>query len=150
MLINVSSESFLLPHRAWKVGFFCLVRFLIHHEMVCRKIMSRKKIEKYLLSPITCFLRKYLVTIQFVQFRIDCKLLIPHQVRFVGESVDDVGGGYSESIAEMCEELQSGVLPLFILTPNGRVDNGVNRDCYLFNPAATSPEETNMFRFLGK
>ncbi|XP_063677273.1 E3 ubiquitin-protein ligase HERC2-like isoform X2 [Bolinopsis microptera] len=88
MLINVSSESFLLPHRAWKV-------------------------------------------------------------RFVGESVDDVGGGYSESIAEMCEELQSGVLPLFILTPNGRVDNGVNRDCYLFNPAATSPEETNMFRFLG-
>jgi hypothetical protein len=71
-------------------------------------------------------------------------------VRFVGESVDDVGGGYSESIAEMCEELQSGVLPLFILTPNGRVDNGVNRDCYLFNPAATSPEETNMFRFLGE
>ena len=68
----------------------------------------------------------------------------------MGESVDDVGGGYSESIAEMCEELQSGVLPLFILTPNGRVDNGVNRDCYLFNPAATSPEETNMFRFLGK
>lgn len=67
----------------------------------------------------------------------------------MGESVDDVGGGYSESIAEMCEELQSGVLPLFILTPNGRVDNGVNRDCYLFNPESSSPEELNMFRFLG-
>ena len=68
----------------------------------------------------------------------------------MGESVDDVGGGYSESIAEMCEELQAGHLPLFILTPNGRVDNGVNRDCHLFNPAANSTEELNMFRFLGR
>jgi len=25
-----------------------------------------------------------------------------------GESVDDCGGGYSESIAEMCDELQNG------------------------------------------
>ena len=27
-------------------------------------------------------------------------------VKFIGESVDDCGGGYSESIAEMCDELQ--------------------------------------------
>ena len=27
------------------------------------------------------------------------------KVKFVGESVDDCGGGYSESIAEMCDEL---------------------------------------------
>ena len=36
-------------------------------------------------------------------------LLLPHRiwkVKFVGESVDDCGGGYSESIAEMCDELQ--------------------------------------------
>lgn len=36
-------------------------------------------------------------------------LLLPHRiwkVKLVGESVDDCGGGYSESIAEMCEELQ--------------------------------------------
>ncbi len=35
-------------------------------------------------------------------------LLLPHRVwkvKFVGESVDDCGGGYSESIAEMCDEL---------------------------------------------
>jgi len=63
--------------------------------------------------------------------------------------VDDVGGGYSESIAEMCDELQSGLLPLFILTPNGREDSGVNRDCYLFNPSAVTTEELNMLRFLG-
>jgi E3 ubiquitin-protein ligase HERC2 len=36
-------------------------------------------------------------------------LLLPHRiwkVKFVGESVDDCGGGYSESIAEICDELQ--------------------------------------------
>ena len=36
-------------------------------------------------------------------------LLLPHRiwkVKFIGESVDDCGGGYSESIAEMCDELQ--------------------------------------------
>lgn len=66
-----------------------------------------------------------------------------------GESVDDCGGGYSESIAEMCDELQNGSLPLFIPTPNGREDNGTNRDCFLLNPTADSPLHMNMFRFLG-
>ena len=31
-------------------------------------------------------------------------------MKFVGESVDDCGGGYSESIAEMCDELVAGQL----------------------------------------
>ena len=38
-------------------------------------------------------------------------LLLPHRVwkvKSIGESVDDCGGGYSESIAEMCDELQNG------------------------------------------
>lgn len=71
------------------------------------------------------------------------------KVKFVGESVDDCGGGYSESIAEMCDELQNGSLPLLIQTPNGRDDTGVNRDCFIINPAATSHSHLNMFRFLG-
>lgn len=79
-------------------------------------------------------------------------ILLAHRVwkvKFVGESVDDCGGGYSESIAEMCDELQNGSLPLFIQTPNGRDDTGVNRDCFIFNPKATSPVHLTMFRFLG-
>uniref|UniRef100_A0AAY4E4J6 E3 ubiquitin-protein ligase HERC2 n=1 Tax=Denticeps clupeoides TaxID=299321 RepID=A0AAY4E4J6_9TELE len=79
-------------------------------------------------------------------------LLLPHRVwkvKFVGESVDDCGGGYSESIAEMCEELQNGLTPLLIVTPNGRDESGANRDCFLLNPAAKSPLHINMFRFLG-
>lgn len=66
-----------------------------------------------------------------------------------GESVDDCGGGYSESIAEMCEELQNGLTPLLIVTPNGRDESGANRDCFLLNPTAKSPLHMSMFRFLG-
>ncbi|KAK7864133.1 hypothetical protein R5R35_007650 [Gryllus longicercus] len=79
-------------------------------------------------------------------------LFLPHRVwkvKFVGESVDDCGGGYSESITEMCEELQNGSLPLLISTPNGRDEAGTNRDCFLLNPALKSPLHMNMFRFLG-
>lgn len=63
--------------------------------------------------------------------------------------MDDCGGGYSESIAEMCEELQNGLTPLLIVTPNGRDESGANRDCFLLNPAAKSLLHMNMFRFLG-
>uniref|UniRef100_A0A8I5NTH4 E3 ubiquitin-protein ligase HERC2 n=3 Tax=Papio anubis TaxID=9555 RepID=A0A8I5NTH4_PAPAN len=79
-------------------------------------------------------------------------LLLPHRVwkvKFVGESVDDCGGGYSESIAEICEELQNGLTPLLIVTPNGRDESGANRDCYLLSPAARAPVHSSMFRFLG-
>ncbi|XP_056632300.1 E3 ubiquitin-protein ligase HERC2 isoform X1 [Diorhabda sublineata] len=79
-------------------------------------------------------------------------LALPHRVwkvEFVGESVDDCGGGYSESIAEMCDELQNGSLPLLIPTPNGRDDAGANRDCFILNPQAKTCLHLNMFRFLG-
>ncbi|XP_048243824.1 E3 ubiquitin-protein ligase HERC2-like isoform X1 [Haliotis rufescens] len=79
-------------------------------------------------------------------------LMLPHRVwkvKFVGESVDDCGGGYSESIAEMCDELQNGSLPLLIMTPNGRDESGANRDCFLLNPIMKQPLHQNMFRFLG-
>lgn len=79
-------------------------------------------------------------------------LALPHRVwkvKFVGESVDDCGGGYSESIAEMCDELQNGSVPLLISTPNGRGEAGANRDCFLLDPTLTSVLQMNMFRFLG-
>ena len=79
-------------------------------------------------------------------------LFLPHRVwkvKFVGESVDDCGGGYSESVAEMCDELMNGSLPLLIPTPNGREEAGTSRDCFLFNPQAVSAHHTAMFTFLG-
>ena len=69
---------------------------------------------------------------------------------FSGESVDDCGGGYSESIAEMCDELQNGSLPLLIVTPNGRDESGANRDCFLLNPMIRQLVHQNMFKFLGE
>lgn len=69
---------------------------------------------------------------------------------FIGESVDDYGGGYSESIAEICEELQNGSLPILIQTPNGREDTGTSRDCFILNPSATTKLHMKMFEFLGK
>lgn len=71
------------------------------------------------------------------------------KVKLIGESVDDCGGGFSESIAEMCEELTNGSLPLLIQTPNGRGEAGANRDCFLLDPTRTSVLQMNMFRFLG-
>ena len=68
----------------------------------------------------------------------------------VGESVDDCGGGYSESIAEMCDELQNGSVPLLVLTPNGRDEAGANRDCFLLNPMARAQTHQGMFKFLGE
>lgn len=70
-------------------------------------------------------------------------------MKFVGESVDDCGGGFSESIAEMCDELQNGSVPLLIQTPNGRGEAGTNRDCFLLDPTLVTVLQMNMFRFLG-
>lgn len=69
---------------------------------------------------------------------------------FLGESVDDCGGGYSESIAEMCDELQNGSLALLIVTPNGRDESGANRDCFLLNPLLCGSVHQSMFKFLGE
>ena len=63
--------------------------------------------------------------------------------------MDDCGGGYSESIAEMCDELSAGSPPLLIITPNGRGEAGANRDCHLLNPAARSQQYRHLFTFLG-
>ena len=76
-------------------------------------------------------------------------LIIYAMFLFTGESVDDCGGGYSESVAEMCDELMNGSLPLLIPTPNGRDEAGTSRDCYLLNPQSNSHHHLNMFTFLG-
>ena len=63
--------------------------------------------------------------------------------------MDDCGGGYSESIAEMCGELQDGSVPLLTDTPNARDESGANRDCFILNSNATSDVNMKMFKFLG-
>ena len=90
------------------------------------------------LAAKTVFAQAAVNVIDYTQ---EHSLFLPHRawkVKFIGESVDDCGGGYSESIAEMCEELVEAdrrqYLPLFIQTPNGRDELGSNQDCLILNP----------------
>jgi len=71
-------------------------------------------------------------------------------VVFAGEGAEDVGGPFREHIAEMCHELMSGALPLFVPTPNNRHNTGKSRECYFPSQKATSSYYMSMFRFLGQ
>lgn len=126
---SFSPDSLLLPHRVWKVKFVgrrCLTSISPDASFFENDVKRSAKWGSFLL--------------------LGC---LNHICFPSGESVDDCGGGYSESIAEMCEELQNALTPLLIVTPNGRDESGANRDCFLLNPAAKSPLHMSMFRFLG-
>ena len=50
------------------------------------------------------------------------------KVKLVGEGADDAGGVFDDTITEMCQELETGVVPLLIATPNAAAEAGSNRD----------------------
>ncbi|KAG7228716.1 hypothetical protein INR49_008494 [Caranx melampygus] len=129
------------------VGFDTLRGILISQgkEAAFRKVVQATMVRDRQHGPVVELNR-----IQVKRSRSKGGLAGPDGTKSVfGESVDDCGGGYSESIAEMCEELQNALTPLLIVTPNGRDESGANRDCFLLNPAAKSPLHMSMFRFLG-
>ena len=71
-------------------------------------------------------------------------------VTMVGFFADDYGGPYRESLADVCSEWKSPVLPLFIQCPNGRAGLGRNQHKWIPNPSATTPSCLDMFEFVGK
>eukprot|EP00743_Colponemidia_sp_Colp-15_P013740 GILK01016069.1.p1 GENE.GILK01016069.1~~GILK01016069.1.p1 ORF type:complete len:554 (+),score=19.68 GILK01016069.1:42-1664(+) len=77
-------------------------------------------------------------------------------VSFAGEGADDVGGPYREALSGVCEELMSGVLPLFVPTPNNFNNVGESRDKFTLNPVVGGSDTPNGFNtaatysFLGK
>lgn len=71
------------------------------------------------------------------------------KVQLVGEGADDAGGVFDDTITEMCVELTTGIVPLLVQTPNGRNDEGYNRDRYLFNPDLDTTDHLQLFKFLG-
>ena len=50
------------------------------------------------------------------------------KVRLVGEGADDAGGVFDDTITEMCNELESGTVNLFVPTPNSIAETGQYRD----------------------
>ncbi|XP_029961368.1 LOW QUALITY PROTEIN: probable E3 ubiquitin-protein ligase HERC1 [Salarias fasciatus] len=71
------------------------------------------------------------------------------KVKLVGEGADDAGGVFDDTITEMCQELESGVVDLLIPSPNASAEVGYNRDRFLLNPSACLDEHLLQFRFLG-
>ncbi|XP_018619035.1 probable E3 ubiquitin-protein ligase HERC1 isoform X2 [Scleropages formosus] len=71
------------------------------------------------------------------------------KVKLVGEGADDAGGVFDDTITEMCQELETGVVDLLIPSPNATAEVGYNRDRFLFNPSACLDEHLLQFKFLG-
>ncbi|KAM7405656.1 hypothetical protein PAMP_000090 [Pampus punctatissimus] len=71
------------------------------------------------------------------------------KVKLVGEGADDAGGVFDDTITEMCQELETGVVDLLIPSPNATAEVGYNRDRFLFNPSACLDEHMLQFKFLG-
>ncbi|XP_035829751.1 probable E3 ubiquitin-protein ligase HERC1 isoform X3 [Aplysia californica] len=71
------------------------------------------------------------------------------KVKLIGEGADDAGGVFDDTITEMCQELESGVVPLLIPTPNAKNESGNNRDRYLLNPSLSAEDHPALFKFLG-
>ena len=74
----------------------------------------------------------------------------PLRVEFRGEYGDDVGGLFRETFSVISQEMESAVLPLFVLSPNGRNDQGKNRDVFLPDPKSITSTCISMYEFLGK
>ncbi|CAJ1041121.1 putative SPRY domain/HECT-domain (ubiquitin-transferase) [Leishmania shawi] len=71
-------------------------------------------------------------------------------VSFYGEGADDVGGPYRECLTQMCAELMSTSLDLFLPSANMTSELGEVRDSYVVNPLCAPPLEPHMYRFLGR
>ena len=50
------------------------------------------------------------------------------KVQLIGEGADDAGGVFDDTITEMCVELETGVVPFLLPTPNSRTETGNNQD----------------------
>ena len=72
------------------------------------------------------------------------------KVTLLGENAVDQGGPYHEIISEMCKDLQSDYLDLFIKTPNNKNNLGDLRDKYIINPDANKNIHKRAFEFIGK
>ena len=72
-----------------------------------------------------------------------------YRVDFLGEHSVDEGGPYRDSIVNVVTEMETGLVPLLIASPNNRNEHGANRDCFVLDPTSKSPSHLEMYKFLG-
>ncbi|XP_029548253.1 probable E3 ubiquitin-protein ligase HERC1 [Salmo trutta] len=111
-------------------------------QITVKRISTRGRSSK----PIFVQIAKQVVSLNPLELRLPSRAW---KVKLVGEGADDAGGVFDDTITEMCQELQSGVVDLLIHTPNSSTDVGSNTDRFLLNPAAVSEDHMVQFRFLG-
>ncbi|XP_052393189.1 probable E3 ubiquitin-protein ligase HERC1 isoform X2 [Carassius gibelio] len=111
-------------------------------QITVKRISTRGRSSK----PIFVQIAKQVVNLNPTELRLPSRAW---KVKLVGEGADDAGGVFDDTITEMCQELQSGVVELLIHTPNSTADVGSNTDRFLLNPAAVSDDHMVQFRFLG-
>lgn len=110
-------------------------------QITVKRISTRGRSSK----PIFVQIAKQVVSLNPLELRLPSRAW---KVKLVGEGADDAGGVFDDTITEMCQELQSGVVDLLIHTPNSFADVGSNTDRFLLNPAAFSEDHIVQFRFL--
>ena len=71
-------------------------------------------------------------------------------VTLINEPASDAGGPYREIFSNICEELQSEYIELFIINPNNKSEHGELRDKYILNPNAKKHIYLKAFEFIGK
>ncbi|XP_032396192.1 probable E3 ubiquitin-protein ligase HERC1 isoform X4 [Etheostoma spectabile] len=111
-------------------------------QITVKRISTKGRSSK----PIFVQIAKQVVSLNPLELRLPSRAW---KVKLVGEGADDAGGVFDDTITEMCQELQSGVVDLLIHTPNSFADVGSNTDRFLLNPAALSEDHIVQFRFLG-
>ncbi|XP_033952277.1 probable E3 ubiquitin-protein ligase HERC1 isoform X3 [Pseudochaenichthys georgianus] len=111
-------------------------------QITVKRISTRGRSSK----PIFVQIAKQVVSLNPLELRLPSRAW---KVKLVGEGADDAGGVFDDTITEMCQELQAGVVDLLIRTPNSFADVGSNTDRFFLNPAALSEDHIVQFRFLG-
>jgi len=74
----------------------------------------------------------------------------PWNTRYKQEQGIDAGGLFRDSLSQICQELQSPHVPLFIACPNARHGVGITLDKYIPNPSCDSELFLAMFEFVGR
>ncbi|KAK1176357.1 putative E3 ubiquitin-protein ligase HERC1 isoform X1 [Acipenser oxyrinchus oxyrinchus] len=111
-------------------------------QITVKRISTRGRSSK----PIFVQIARQVVNLNPSELRLPSRAW---KVKLVGEGADDAGGVFDDTITEMCQELESGVVDLLIQTPNSTADVGSNSDRFLLNPSACSEDHMIQFRFLG-
>ena len=72
------------------------------------------------------------------------------RANYLGMGSIDAGGPYRDALENICKELQSPGLPLFMRCPNRRHNVGENKNTFVPRPSSTSAFHIELYKFVGK